>query len=140
MSTPVADGLFAETDDGARLIGSACQACGATFFPSTATCRDPRCSGTRTEPVALGPDGEVISCTVLHYPPPPQFSPPGGVTPYAVALVDVGGVHVAGLVRGDPESVRIGDRVQLVVDTVRMDSSGAPVVTWMFAPQQGGRS
>src|SRR5438067_103991 len=46
---PVAAGLFAETKDGARLIGSRCATCKTPYFPKVDYCRHPACARSQIE-------------------------------------------------------------------------------------------
>ena len=46
---PVAGGLFAETPEGPRLLGSMCTTCGTPYFPKPAVCRNPDCRATSLE-------------------------------------------------------------------------------------------
>ena len=52
---PVADGLFAETKDGARLIGSRCASCRTPYFPKVDHCRHPECGSSKIEDAGFGP-------------------------------------------------------------------------------------
>jgi uncharacterized OB-fold protein len=61
---PVADGLFAETKDGARLIGSRCASCRTPYFPKVDYCRNPTCGDSRLEEAGFGPDGTIWSCAI----------------------------------------------------------------------------
>ena len=40
---PVVEGLFAQTTEGPRLLGSRCQGCGVPCFPRSPVCRNPEC-------------------------------------------------------------------------------------------------
>ena len=128
-SIPIAEGLFSETSDGPRLIGSLCPACGARAFPAAGYCR--RC-GEETEPTLLGPHGVIWSYTVMHYQMPPPFE----VTevPYAVAQVDLDeGLRIAGLLTSvDPKVLAVGTEVELAIEQIREDPEGRAVMTWKF--------
>src|SRR5689334_18138326 len=139
MSTqriPVAEGLFAETADGARLIGSRCKACGTPYFPKTRVCRHPECGD--------GPHGTIWSCAIQDYPPPApaRFDKP--YKPYAMAVVDLAdGLRVLGQVASDDIRSVVPDMpVTLVIDTLCHDEAGNEVVTWKFRPtgSAGGAS
>jgi uncharacterized OB-fold protein len=86
---PVAPGLFAETKDGARLIGSRCAACRTPYFPKVDYCRHPECTASKIEDDGFGPDGTIWSCAIQDYPPPApaRFDKP--YKPYAMAVVDL---------------------------------------------------
>jgi uncharacterized OB-fold protein len=136
---PIATGLFAETKDGARLIGSRCATCGTPYFPKVDFCRYPGCGGSRIEEAGFGPDGTIWSCAIQDYPPPPpaRFDKP--YKPYAMAVVDLAdGLRVLGQIKTeDIRSVRPDTPVTLVIDTLCHDEAGNEIVTWKFRPVQG---
>ena len=133
---PIADGLFTETPE-PRLLGSRCPSCGAQAFPATGYCR--RC-GEETEPAQFGPHGVVWSYTIMHYQMPSPFEVAD--VPYAVAQVDLDeGLRVSGLLTSiDFEDLAVGSEVELVIEPIRVNAEGRPVMTWKFAPlEEGGR-
>ena len=136
---PVAAGLFAETKDGARLIGSRCATCGTPYFPKVDFCRYPNCDASRIEEAGFGPDGTIWSCAIQDYPPPPpaRFDKP--YKPYAMAVVDLtDGLRVLGQIKTDDiRSVAPDTKVTLIVDTLCHDEAGNEVVTWKFRPVKG---
>jgi len=133
---PVAAGLFDETRDGARLLGSRCASCGTPYFPKVDYCRRPQCGESRLEDAAFGPDGTIWSCAIQDYPPPApaRFDKP--YKPYAMAVVDLAdGLRVLGQIKTDDiRSVQPDQKVTLVIDTLYHDDSGNEVVTWKFRP------
>ncbi len=143
MSTqriPVAAGLFAETADGARLIGSRCKACGTPYFPKTPVCHHPECGdAAQMEETGFGPHGTIWSCAIQDYPPPApaRFDKP--YQPYAMAVVDLAdGLRVLGQVAADDIRSVVPDMpVTLVIDTLCHDEAGNEVVTWKFRPTGG---
>ncbi len=136
---PVAPGLFAETRDGARLIGSRCATCKTPYFPRVDHCRHPECAGSKIEDDAFGPHGTIWSCAIQDYPPPPpaRFDKP--YKPYAMAVVDLDdGLRVLGQIATDDiRSVVPDTKVELVIDTLCHDDAGNAVVTWKFRPVAG---
>ena len=46
---PVAEGLFAETPAGPRLLGSRCATCDTPYFPKVTVCRAPTCNASKIE-------------------------------------------------------------------------------------------
>ena len=52
---PVVEGLFTETAEGPRLLGSKCASCGTPYFPKSAVCHNPECSGSKMEDASFGP-------------------------------------------------------------------------------------
>ena len=51
MSEPInaVEGLFAETAEGPRLLGSQCRSCGTPYFPRGEVCHNPDCSSSAME-------------------------------------------------------------------------------------------
>lgn len=131
----VADGLFTVSDDGPRLIGSACAGCGARYFPQALSCRNPHCGDKRVELAQLPARGTLLSFTVQRYQPPPLFRMDDWA-PYAIGLVDLGeGVEVMGMLTGvDLEAIEIGAPFELVLEPLFVDAARGPVVTYKFAP------
>ena len=135
----VAEGLFAETKDGARLIGSRCATCRTPYFPKVDYCRNPTCGESKLEEAGFGPDGKIWSCAIQDYPPPAPAKFDKPYKPYAMAVVDLAdGLRVLGQVKTDDIRAIVPDtKVKLVVDTLCHDEAGNEVVTWKFQPVQG---
>jgi uncharacterized OB-fold protein len=137
----VVEGAFAETTDGARLLGSRCAGCGTCFFPRSAACRNPGCSDKRSENVELSPRGKLWSYTVQYYKPPPPARLDEPFTPYGIGLVDLPeGIRIMGMISSDkPEALKIGHEMELVIETLYHDDDGVEVVTWKFRPLERAR-
>jgi uncharacterized OB-fold protein len=137
-STPVhaAPGLFSETDEGPRLLGSRCRGCGAVYFPKDSVCHNPDCDDPSTEDACFGPQGRIWSCAVQNYAPPPPVVTEDPYEPYAVGVIDLDdGLRVMGRIDiDDPMQVQVGGRVELVVGRIGADEAGNDIVTWMFRP------
>ena len=133
---PVVDGMFAETADGARLLGSKCAGCGAPYFPKSAVCHNPRCREKHIEPASFGPRGTLWSFAVQHYAPPAPVKYDEPYKPYALGLVDLrDGLRVLGRLQVDKlENLKIGMDVELIVARLCADKDGNEVTTWMFKP------
>lgn len=127
------EGLFSETEGGARLLGSRCAACGTPYFPKTDRCRHPECGESKIEDAAFGPTGTLWSYSVQNYPPPPPARYDEPYSPYALGVVDLDdGLRVVGRMTGDAGNLRVGAPVELVVDTLCHEDDGSELVTWMF--------
>jgi len=117
MTTAVADGLFEETPDGPRLLGSACRRCGVVTFPRQRSC--PRCTSLEMQDRRLARDGTLWSWTVQCFPPksPPYAGAADGFEPYGVGYVELPGeVRVeARLTEADPDRLRIGMPMRLTL-------------------------
>ena len=135
-SVPVAEGLFAEMDDGPRLLGSKCASCGTPYFPRSAVCHNPDCGESKMEDASFGPRGTLWSCAIQNYPPPLPARYEEPYTPYAVGMVDMPeGLRVLGRIStDDPESVQVGAEVELVLERLYLDENGNEVITWKFRP------
>ncbi len=133
---PVVEGVFAETAEGPRLLGSKCASCGTTHFPRSPVCRNPDCDDKKVEDVALSPRGRLWSYTIQHYKPPPpaRFDEP--FSPYGVALVDLPeGIRVLSMMTtGDADELKVGMEVELVLEALYHDDDGNEVITWKFRP------
>ena len=135
--TPVAEGLFADTPDGPRLLGSRCAGCGAPAFPRAAVCRNPECRDDRMQDAAFGPRGKLWSFAIQNYPPPPPALHDEPYHPYAIGIVDLDdGLRVVGRMRVDAlEALRVDAEVALVIAPIGRDAADGLLVTWMFEPR-----
>jgi uncharacterized protein len=99
-----------------------CDGCDAWIFYPRVIC--PHCHGSQLTWRAASGRGSVYSLTVLHRPGRPGFSPP-----YVLAMIDLDeGVRMmANVLTADPESVRIGDSVE-----VELEDRGAGWVVPQF--------
>ncbi len=133
---PVAEGLFAETPDGPRLLGSRCVSCGTPYFPRASLCRNPACHESRLEDASFGPGGTLWSFSVQHYPPPPPAKYDEPYAPYAMGLIDLDeGLRVlARISAGNLAALVVGARVELVLERLYASADGE-VITWKFRPQ-----
>lgn len=134
---PVAEGLFTETAEGPRLLGSKCVSCGTPYFPKTPVCHNPDCRGSKVEDATFGPRGKLWSYAIQNYPPPPPAKFDEPFTPYALGLVDLPeGLRVLTRISTDnPEGVEVGAEVELVLEKLYTDHEGNDVVTWKFRPK-----
>ncbi len=132
--TPVAEGLFAETEDGPRLLGSRCRSCDTPYFPKSAVCHNPNCNESKMEDARFGPKGTLWSYSVQYYPPPPPAKYDEPYVPYALALIDMPeGLRVLARVStDDPEQVQVRADVELVLEKLYTNPEGDDVITWKF--------
>ena len=133
---PVVEGLFVEREEGPRLLGSRCASCRTPYFPKSPICRNPDCNHSEMSDADFGPGGRLWSCSIQNYPPPPPARYDEPYRPYALGVVDLEeGLRVMGRVAtDDPESVRVGDRVELVLAPLCHEEDGTELITWMFRP------
>ena len=133
---PVAEGLFTQSVDGPRLLGSQCATCGTPYFPRSTVCHNPECGKSQMEDASFGPRGTLWSCAIQNYPPPAPARYEEPYTPYALGMVDMPeGLRVLGRIStDDPEGVEVGTEVELVLERLYLDENGDEVITWKFKP------
>lgn len=112
------DGLFREGAEGAALIGCRCVKCGKVFFPKTDFCSS--CLGSEFEEKLLSREGVIYSYTVTRV-PVAKFP-----VPHAIGMISIpeDSVRVvAPLVYDENRQFSIGDKVELVADTLWEDEN-----------------
>ena len=135
-SKPVIEGLFRETAEGPRLVGSRCTSCDVPYFPQGELCHNPDCDSSKMQEALFGASGKVWSIAIQDYPPPPPAKYDEPYKPYAMGVVDLDdGLRVMGRITGeDPHSIQPGAAVELVLDPLYHEEDGTPVITWKFKP------
>lgn len=140
QQVPVAEGVFTWPSDDPRLLGSRCTSCGNHTFPTQGGC--PKCTGDQMEVVELSKRGTLWTWTVQGFPPK---SPPykGEVDPKKFEAFGVGYVELPGQVKvetrlteADPDKLKIGMEMEMVLVPLYTDADGNTVVTFAFAPVQ----
>lgn len=131
-----AEGLFADTPNGPRLLGSRCATCETPYFPRSSGCHNPDCDLSKMEDILLGPKGTIWSLSIQTYPPPPPVVCSDPFEPFAAAMVDLEeGLRVLGRIHAeDPGAVQVGDEVELVLASLGRDPDGNDVISWQFKP------
>lgn len=132
---PVAEGLFAWSAGGPRLLGSRCASCGIVTFPSQDSC--PRCAATEMARHELPGRGRLWAWTTQEFPPPsPPYAGPTGIdfVPYAVGYVELAGEVKVETRLTDTSALRIGMEMELVLVPFRTDDEGNEIVTFAFRP------
>ncbi len=134
----VEEGVFTWPSAEPRLIGSRCNDCGTTTFPTQSGCA--RCTGASMEVVELGRRGTLWTWTIQAFPPksPPYIGPTAAADfePFGVGYVELPGeVKVeARLTVSDPELLHIGMEMELTIVPLAVDGDGNEVVTFAFRP------
>ena len=134
---PVAEGIFTWPAGPPQLIGCRCAHCGITTFPKQDAC--PRCSSTDMEERLLPRQGRLWAWTTQSFPPPsPPYTGPTGedFVPFGIGYVELGDelkveTH---LTEADPERLRIGMEMELVLVPFRTDEDGNEVMSFAFRP------
>jgi uncharacterized OB-fold protein len=141
---PAVEGWFTLGDEGApALLGSRCTACGTYAFPAeTQFCRNPDCVSQEFETVALSRRGRIWSYTDARYQPPPPYVAADPYVPFCLAAVELAaeklvvmGQVTAGVTVDD---LKVGDEVELVVDTLYADEDNDYLV-WKWHPLSAGQ-
>ena len=136
---PIAEGLFTWPADEPRLIGSKCSACAEVAFPAQQGC--PACSANDSETIELSRRGRLWTWTVQNFvPPPPYAGDPAEFTPYGVGYIELPeGVRVeARLTENDPDRLKIGMEMELVIERFKDDDEGRELMTFAFSPVEEG--
>lgn len=131
------DGVVEGLPGAPHLVGSACRACRAVAFPARASC--PRCTGTDVGRRPLATTGTLWGFTVQGFPPKePYVQARAPFTPFGVGYVDLGGEVLVEtrIVAADPEALRIGQRMELVLEPLTVDGTEEVVVTYAFRPAE----
>jgi uncharacterized protein len=134
---PVAERIFTWPSEAPQLIGARCGACGIVTFPSQDSC--PRCASTSMREQLLSRRGRLWAWTTQDFPPPsPPYTGPGGdaFVPFGIGYIELPGeVKVeARITETDPERLREGMEMELVLVPFRTDDAGNEVVTFAFRP------
>lgn len=137
MSRALAPEVSTWPDEDPQLIGSRCDDCGATTWPTQQRC--PRCSGGQMSELLLPRRGTVVAWTTQGFVPMlPYAGSATGETfePFGVGLVQLGDdVRVeARLTENDPANLQFGMDVELVVVPLFVEEDGTEVMTIAFAP------
>jgi uncharacterized protein len=141
---PAVEGWFTLGDEGnPALLGSRCTACGTYAFPAeTQFCRNPDCVSQEFETVALSRRGRIWSYTDARYQPPPPYVAADPYVPFCLAAVELAaeklvvmGQVTAGVTVDD---LKVGDEVELVVDTLYADEDSDYLV-WKWQPVSAGQ-
>jgi uncharacterized OB-fold protein len=131
---PVKEGLWVAPSHIAekpQLIGSKCPSCGEIAFPKNEVCVN--CQQQTVDEVRLSPRGKIFSLSTVMLQPPRYYR---GPVPYAIGFVELPeGVRVPALfVNCNPESLKIGMDVELVVQKLFTDEEGNDIMGYGFAP------
>lgn len=133
---PFAEEVFTWPSDNPQLIGCRCTDCQAVFFPAQPGCG--RCGSLALERELLPRTGTIWSWTTQEFLPKEPYA--GGETPetfkpFGVGLIDLDGVVrvEARLTESDPEKLKIGGKVEMVIFPFRTDGD-TQVVSFAFKP------
>ena len=127
----MAPDYFDVDDEGVRLKGSKCQACGEVFYPRRIVCA--KCLHEGTDDVVLSTTGTLYTWTWVHV---PLFAKTDAkVSAYGVGQVDLPeGPRIQAILQGEPSDFSIGMQLHLDTETLRQDADGNDVVIYRFRP------
>lgn len=136
MQKALAPEISTWPDENPQLIGSECRKCGATLFPVQDRCA--KCSSAEMSQVKLPRRGTLIAWTTQGFPPGAPYAGPTGkdFVPFGVGLVQLEDVvRVEGrLTENDPEKLKFGQEVELIMLPFTTDAEGNEIVTFAFQP------
>ena len=112
------------------LLGSRCNHCGTVYFPMCNRCTI--CFAEDMKNIDLSRKGKIYSYTTIYNAPPGYHGP----VPYSVAAVELpeGITILSPLSRCDPNILKIGMDVELVLEKQYDDEEGNEVITYKFRP------
>jgi len=130
----VEEGLFtipSSSSDEPHLIAGKCKVCGEVVFPKQTGC--PNCCSEDVEEILIGPKGKLYSFTNVNHPVPEGYK---GPIPYGIGLVDMPeGVRVeAHLTESDPDKLKVGMDMMLIIDKMFEDEEGNEIIGFKFKP------
>jgi uncharacterized OB-fold protein len=127
----MAPDYFDVDDEGVRLKGSKCQACGEVFYPRRVVCA--KCLHEGADDVFLSTTGTLYTWTWVHV---PLFAKTDAkVSAYGVGQVDLPeGPRIQAILQGESSDFSIGMQLHLDTETLRQDEAGNDVVIYRFRP------
>jgi uncharacterized OB-fold protein len=127
----IAPDYFEVDDNGIRLKGSKCTACGEVFYPRRIVCA--KCLHEGTDDVILSTTGTLYTWAWVHL---PLFAKTDAtVSSYGVGQVDLPeGPRIQAILQGEPDDFEIGMQLTLDVESLRQDNDGNDIVIYRFKP------
>ena len=136
---PIKEGMIklsTQPGEHPSLLGSRCRSCGDTFFVRRARCEN--CQSEDLEHIELSRKGKLYSYSIMYYPAPPPYKPPEPFIPYGLGWIELpeGLMVVSHLTENDPDKLRVGMEMELVLEKLEEDESGNEVMYYKFRPVQ----
>ena len=137
QQVPIREGMMhlASSESGhGHLLGSQCNACGELFFIERQICEN--CNGQDLETVTLSGTGKLYAFSVMYYPAPPPYQAPDPFEPYGVGWIELpeGLVIYSLLTENDPQKLKVGMEMELVIECFRQDEDGNDIMVSKFRP------
>lgn len=138
---PAIEGWLTMDEENPQLLGYKDESSGTFFFPKdVAISHAPGHADAELKEVALSNRGKLWSYTTNHYKPPAPYISPEPFEPYTVAAVELTEermVVLGQLAEGvDPESIEVGQEMQLVLGTLYEDDENEYII-WKWKPVAG---
>lgn len=139
---PAIEGWYTLDESKPHLIGSRCRACGTYCFPPReGSCPNPACARSELERVPLSRTGTIWSYTNACYQPPEPYVSPDPFECFAIAAVELDAermIVLGQMAKGiGVERLRVGMRVELIVETLYADTQSEKVI-WKWQPADNG--
>ncbi|MEX2723165.1 MAG: Zn-ribbon domain-containing OB-fold protein [Candidatus Freyarchaeota archaeon] len=92
-----------------KIYCTKCRECNTKYYPPVSDCR--KCYSSNMEFLELNPVGELLTFTIIYY-PPARFEKD---KPVSIGIIEAEGVKIMGnLFTKDPEEVKIGMKLKAV--------------------------
>ncbi|MBM3154202.1 MAG: DNA-binding protein [Chloroflexi bacterium] len=116
------------------LLGSRCRSCGETYFIIRNRCE--QCQSEDLEHIELSRRGKLHSYSIMYYPAPPPYKPPDPFVPYGLGWIELpeGLAVLSHLTENNPEKLRVGMEMELIVEKLEEDEMGNEVMYYKFRP------
>jgi len=128
---PVLEGLWttpAPAEEKPQLVGSKCFNCGEIIFPSNTVCVN--CQYQTMEQIKLSRRGKIFSLSTVMLAPPKYYT---GQVPYAIGYVELpDGVRILTSFSGNPDFLKIGMDVELVIEKLHENEEGDEIMGFKF--------
>lgn len=113
------------------LVGSKCNKCGEVMLGQTANCS--HCASEETRQIPLSKWGKLWTYTVIRHCPPGDYKGSDPFVPFGEGLVELPeGIRVLSVIDCDPDKLKIGMDLELVVDKLYQDEQGNDVIAFKF--------
>jgi uncharacterized OB-fold protein len=134
---PIRQGMMvlpSASDEKGHLLGSRCRHCDELFFIERQLCEN--CQSRDLETVRLSDHGKLYAFSVMYYPAPPPYKAPEPFVPYAAGWIELpeGLVLYSLLTENDPDKLRVGMDMELVIEKFDNDEQGNDLMVCRFRP------
>jgi uncharacterized OB-fold protein len=134
---PVKEGMIklpTKPDEQPSLLGSRCLSCDEVYFIRRSRCE--QCQSENLEHIELSRNGKLYSYSIMYYPAPPPYKPADPFVPYGLGWIELpeGLAVMSHLTENDPNKLRVGMEMELVVEKLEEDEAGNEVMYYKFRP------